>query len=762
MRNSSQSNLNRRPLRVRHVGLEDATARPGGLNRYLFALVDAERSLGIDAEAVVLDGPDSTDLTGIVHSGTMRQSIGRRLRSMSRGALLSPLPDLYDSHFALYSVLPLLSAARRRPWVVHFQGPWADESAAEGGSWVSTTFKRRLERAVYGHASRIVVLSRAFEQLVIDRYGVAADRVRRIPPGVDLERFTPGSRIEARRRLGLDEDLEVILAVRRLRNRMGLEVALEAVAHIAVRRPVLLVVVGTGPERQRLEALADSNGAPVRFAGRVNDIDLADWYRAANVSVVPTTALEGFGLVVLESLAVGTPVVVSEVDGLIDAVAGLENAVVVQPGDPAALAAGLEEVLDGGGPGPDACRVHAEKFSWAKVAQQHEQLYQELVGGRRKIVVIAHTAQLSGGELALARIVPALLERAEVHVILAQDGPLVDRLLKVGASVEVLTLVEEARSLHRDEVRISRSTLAAVAASSRYVVRLARRLRELRPDVVHTNTLKAALYGSSAARLARVPTVTWHLRDRIEDDYLPKRVATLVRTAARLLPDGVIANSTITLDTLGALSIPSCVVPSPVELSMIAHQRGPRSVVRVGVLGRLAPWKGQHLFLEAFADAARGTSAVAVVIGAPLFGEEDYEAEIKGRARSLGIEEQVEWRGFQEDIAAELARLDILVHSSVIPEPFGQVVVEGMAAGLAVLAADQGGPSLTITDGSDGLLYRMGDRRALATRLGELLESPDLRSALGQQGVITAQQYLAPAMAAKMFDFWDGLWKRRG
>ena len=758
----SGSRLPVRRLRVRHIGLEDAAARPGGLNRYFDELVRAELELGIDAEAVVLSGNGSSDDTGLSHGGEMGQNIIRRFSSMSRGALSSPLPDLFDSHFALYSLWPLLWRGRRRPWVVHFQGPWADESATEGGNNINVALKRWVERTVYRRASRIVVLSHSFERLVVERYGVSPSGVRRIPPGVDLVRFAPASRAEARRALGLGEDVSVIVAVRRLRNRMGLEVAIEAAAKLGASRRVILALVGVGPERDRLEALALKLDAPVRFVGRVEDEDLADWYRAADISVVPTVALEGFGLAVLESLAVGTPVVVSDVDGLIDAVAGLEDAVVVAPGDPNELAAGLERVLEGGGPSPAACRRHAELFSWDAVAQQHRALYEEVLGRGRRIVVLGHTAQLSGGELALLRLVPTLVSRADVHVILAEAGPLVARLEEAGASVEVLTMDERIRSTSRESLADVRTGVAGGVATLRYVIRLAKRLRRLRPEVVHTNTLKAALYGATAARLARVPTITWHLRDRIEDDYLPTNVVRVVRRAARLLPDGIIANSETTIDALRAPMVPSCVVPSPLDPSVSAHSMSHEGTVRIGILGRLAPWKGQHLFLAAFAGLARDTDSVAVVIGAPLFGEEDYAEELRELVVTLGIEDRVEWRGFREDIAGELDRLDILVHGSVIPEPFGQVVVEGMAAGLAVVAADKGGPAETITDGVDGVLYPMGDRDALEQRLRQLVASPDRRARLGAAGVRSAEAYRPEHLGAAMFDFWDDIGRQRG
>ena len=90
------------------------------------------------------------------------------------------------------------------------------------------------------------------------------------------------------------------------------------------------------------------------------------------------------------------------------------------------------------------------------------------------------------------------------------------------------------------------------------------------------------------------------------------------------------------------------------------------------MLGRIAPWKGQDLFLRAFAEAFPGGEESAVLIGSPMFGEQDYERSLHELVdRRSGLGERVRFRGFQEDVWPELAQLDVLVHASTIPEPFG-------------------------------------------------------------------------------------------
>jgi glycosyltransferase involved in cell wall biosynthesis len=141
------------------------------------------------------------------------------------------------------------------------------------------------------------------------------------------------------------------------------------------------------------------------------------------------------------------------------------------------------------------------------------------------------------------------------------------------------------------------------------------------------------------------------------------------------------------------------------------------------------------MFLSAFARAFPLGVEQAVVVGEALFEADLRYAETLGRlVETLGITSRVEFRGFVEDVSRELARLDILVHASVLPEPFGQVVLEAMAAGLPVVAANAGGPAEVVTDEVNGLLYPTGDERALANALRRLAGDPALRDQLGQAG----------------------------
>jgi glycosyltransferase involved in cell wall biosynthesis len=378
-----------------------------------------------------------------------------------------------------------------------------------------------------------------------------------------------------------------------------------------------------------------------------------------------------------------------------------------------------------------------------------------LAPGRLRVVYLDHVARMSGGELALLRLVEAMPD-VEAHVILGEDGPLRAALVEAGATVEILELDSATRDVRRGDVGARLGTVRAAASTAGYTVRLARRLRELRPDLVHTNSLKSGYYGSVAARLAGVPVI-WHVRDRIADDYLPPRAVALTRTMLRVLPTTVICNSAETLRTVGGgVADRSCVVHDPYA-PRGAGPRERRGDV-IGIVGRLAEWKGQDVFVRALAAVCADYPDLrGRVVGSAMFDEHAYADTLRALAQELGVADRVTFVGFVDAVEEELAGLDVLVHASVIPEPFGQVVVEGMAAGLPVIASAAGGPAEIITDGVDGLLVAPGDVQALASAMRRLVGDGDLRARLGAAAVDRAADFAPDRIGPQMRACYDGL-----
>jgi glycosyltransferase involved in cell wall biosynthesis len=374
-----------RALNVLALGVHWFEAGSGGLDRVFrdlaLGLPDATMSL----RGLVLGPPETDALTdGRVHAFGRGGRMPARLFAARRavaGALRDERPDVVAVHFALFAA-PALDLLGRQPFVMHFHGPWADEAAEEGAGAIGCALRRGLERSVYRRAARVITLSRAFADLAQARYGVPRARISVVPGSVDLARFAPSmSRDAARVALGWPTGRPVILAVRRLVRRMGLDRLIEAMPLVRAAVPdAVLMIAGRGAEETALKTLAQTCGVAdqVNFLGFLPEADLPTAYRAADLNVVPSRALEGFGLTAAEALATGTPSLVSPIGGLPEVVAPLSHSLVFRSASPADIAAGLITALQGGAPGEDACLSYArERFSARRVVTETARIYRE-------------------------------------------------------------------------------------------------------------------------------------------------------------------------------------------------------------------------------------------------------------------------------------------------------------------------------------------------------------------------------------------------
>jgi glycosyltransferase involved in cell wall biosynthesis len=293
--------------------------------------------------------------------------------------------------------------------------------------------------------------------------------------------------------------------------------------------------------------------------------------------------------------------------------------------------------------------------------------------------------------------------------------------------VEVVPLDEALGGVSREDA----GSLAGLRSAARvvpFVARLARRLRDLDVDVIHTTSLKADLIGVPVALLARRPLV-WHVHDRIAPDYLPGSMVRLVRLLARVAPRVVIANSEATAATLpGARGLP--VAHPGLAPDQIAERRTPPAPVPpvVGMVGRISPTKGQLEFVRAAAQVLTEVPSVRFrIIGEASFGHGDYEALVRSEVERLGLAGRVDFPGFAPDPAAEMDRLTVCVHAATVPEPFGQVVAEAMARGVPVVATRGGGVDEILGSTPDELAWPVpaADVPALARAIIDAVTHPD-------------------------------------
>ena len=362
----------------------------GGLNRFYYDLLRYLPQVGVDVQGLVAGSSKVAQASGgnvQAFAPPAAPMIKRcwAVRRMVLRALAEDEVSLVASHFALYT-FPVLDLIRSRPLAVHFHGPWALETKVEVGRRLSTLIQNSIERVVYRRGSRFIVLSNAYRDILHRRYRVPTERIRVVPGGVDVDQFAPDlTRWEAREQLGLPQDRPIVLTVRRLVRRVGVEDLIAAIDEVRKRVPeVLLLVVGKGPLAGALSDRVKSLGLKnnVRLLGFVPDQDLPATYRTADLTVVPSITFEGFGLVVVESLAAGTPTLVTPVGGLPEVVRNLSPGLVLPATGVGPLSEGLAEVLIGGLalPSAEACQAYArERYDWPRIAARAREVYSEVL-----------------------------------------------------------------------------------------------------------------------------------------------------------------------------------------------------------------------------------------------------------------------------------------------------------------------------------------------------------------------------------------------
>ena len=238
---------------------------------------------------------------------------------------------------------------------------------------------RGAERLAVSRAARILVLSEFSRSLIEQDHPRHAARVLPVVGGVDVDRFAPLK--EARERLALPRKTRLLVTARRLEPRMGIAELLRALVLVP---GALLGVIGTGSSERRLRQLAGKLGVGDRtmFLGRIPDADLRTWYAAADVVVMPTAAYEGFGLVTVEALACGTPVIATPVGASPELLRPLDPGLVAASASAEALAGAIEEALSAcGSEFRMRCREYAvSRYAWDRVIPGWEKALEAAAG----------------------------------------------------------------------------------------------------------------------------------------------------------------------------------------------------------------------------------------------------------------------------------------------------------------------------------------------------------------------------------------------
>ena len=376
-----------------------------------------------------------------------------------------------------------------------------------------------------------------------------------------------------------------------------------------------------------------------------------------------------------------------------------------------------------------------------------------------RVAYLNPCGQMGGAEMSLMDVLVSMRAAEpewQFWLVLGEDGPLAEQATSAGAHVVVAPFpVGLARLGDSGSGPLGAlwSCFRAAAGTIRYAWHLRRTLRELQPDIVHTNGFKMHVLGAWAS--PKSAPVIWHVRDYVSTRPLMKWLLRLGagRCAAAIGNSLSVANDVQKvcgreLETLCIYNAIDLKRYSPggerVDLDSLAGlEPAAPGTVRVGLVATLAHWKGHAVFLRALARLPKELPYRAYVIGGPIYQTENSQRtvwDLRELAAKLGIADRIGFTGYLPDTAGAMRSLDVLVHASTQPEPFGRVIAEGMACGRAVICSGSGGAAELISEGQDALAHPPGDDIALAARISQLVTDPELRGRLGRAGRITAER----------------------
>lgn len=402
-----------------------------------------------------------------------------------------------------------------------------------------------------------------------------------------------------------------------------------------------------------------------------------------------------------------------------------------------------------------------------------------------RIVFLSPSGQMGGAEVVLCGIQGEIRRTKpdwQLSLIVSGEGPLAARARALGVDTVVLPFP---RSLARigdagggepagqgmTQARLLARLFFAGPGIFKYWLRLRRELRQLQPDVIHSNGFKMHILGA-LSRPAAVPLI-WHIHDYVSSrpfatrlmKQLSKRCAFIVANSNSVKSD---------IETVFGNQIPVQTVYNAVDTNVFSAEGASldldqlsalpppaTAVVRVGLLATFARWKGQEVFLRAVSLIPKSIPLRAYVIGDELYetdGSQYSMTELKTVAENLGISDRVGFTGFVSEPAAAMRALDIVVHASTQPEPFGLVIIEGMACGRAVIASEAGGAAELIEDRTTALGFVPGDAAQLAQRIMQLANDRDLRARLGSNGrVAVAERFTLSSQVTKLIPIYEGV-----
>ena len=373
---------------------------------------------------------------------------------------------------------------------------------------------------------------------------------------------------------------------------------------------------------------------------------------------------------------------------------------------------------------------------------------------------------IGGSHYCLAYLVENLdRQRFEPTVVFYEHHPLIPRFQ---AAAETVILPQD-QPVRWGEGRSGAAALPSVLArrivnTGKFLGTVASNVRFLRSrkiGLVHlNNSITRHQNWILAALIARVPCIV-HERGLSASytamDRAYARAANLIIPMSAWIRDHMVArgvsghNIRVMYDGLDPASVP---VVTPAAAVREAWKIAPHQTV-IGMVGNLRPWKGQETVVRALIEVVKKwPDIVCLFVGAPTVADEAYQRRLQQLVREAGIEPNVRFTGYQKDVASLVNSMELVIHASIEPEPFGMVVLEAMAQRKAVVGSRAGGVIEMVVEGETGFTFEPGDSKMLAERIATLLADPDRRAQMGQRGYqrllsnFTIERYMTQIHAA--------------
>ena len=391
-----------------------------------------------------------------------------------------------------------------------------------------------------------------------------------------------------------------------------------------------------------------------------------------------------------------------------------------------------------------------------------------------RISCLSVSDQMGGSEVALLGMIEALGRIRpdwRFHVVLPGDGPLGRRLQDAGAACSVVRMPGPLARLGEwaavsdgwsagAQVALGLQLCESAAVLPAYESKLHRAVSAFQPDLIHTNGFKAHVLG---ARLKRKPqALVWHLHEYVS----PRRLTGWLLRRYMTRCDAIIANSaSVAADATASLSAtsPLHVVLNGVDLNAFAPSgsrldldeiagmsAAPSDVIRVGLVATFGRWKGHDVFLDAVQRIASSRPIRGYIIGGPVYDTSSSQytrADVQAMIDARQLRDRVGLTGFV-DAASAMRSLDIVVHASTRPEPFGLVIAEAMACGRAVITTGDGGAAEVVQPGHDAIVVPRGEARGLAEAMMRLADDRALRESIARRARESAVNRFAPDRTA--------------